>query len=93
MNSLQMQNSFLYKIGIPPNLAWGYLGVLIFMIGDGVEQGWISPYLVDNGFNVQQTATLLTVYGITVAIGAWFSGVLVEMVGPRKAMALSLIHI
>ncbi|MFD1413118.1 MFS transporter [Oceanobacillus jeddahense] len=92
MNELEKQNEgFLYKIGIPPNLAWGFLGVLIFMIGDGIEQGWISPYLVDNGFTVQQAASLLTVYGITVAIAAWFSGVLVDMLGPKQTMTLGLI--
>ncbi len=91
MNSLNQQNNFLYKIGIPPNLAWGYLGVLIFMLGDGIEQGWISPYLVENGFTVQQAASLLTVYGITVAIAAWFSGVLVDMLGAKQTMTIGLI--
>ncbi|MBE9912427.1 MFS transporter [Paenibacillus donghaensis] len=91
MNSLQSRNNLLYKIGLPPTLAWGFLGVLIFMLGDGVEQGWLSPFLVDNGFSVQQAASLLTVYGITVTIASWFSGVLVDMIGPKKTMALGLI--
>ncbi len=29
------------KIGLPRNLLWGYIGLTIFMIGDGVEQAWI----------------------------------------------------
>lgn len=91
MSNLSKQNGFLYKIGIPPNLAWGFLGVFIFMLGDGIEQGWLSPYLVENGFTVQQAASLLTVYGITVAIAAWFSGVLVDMLGPRQTMTLGLV--
>lgn len=91
MSFLESRNNFLYKMGIPPNLAWGYLGVLIFMLGDGIEQGWLSPYLVENGFTVQQAAWLLTTYGVTVAIAAWFSGVLVDMLGPKKTMTIGLI--
>ncbi|MGE7776234.1 MFS transporter [Chitinophaga sp. NPDC101104] len=79
------------KAGIPSQLIWGYLGVMIFMMGDGIEQGWLSPYLVDHGMTVQQSATLFTVYGITIAISAWFSGVLAEGYGVRRTMALGLL--
>ncbi len=81
----------LEKAGIPRQLVWGYLGVMIFMMGDGIEQGWLSPYLVDHGMSVQQSATLFTVYGITIAISAWFSGVLAEGYGVRRTMALGLL--
>ncbi|WP_126246456.1 MFS transporter [Chitinophaga rhizosphaerae] len=79
------------KAGIPSQLIWGYLGVMIFMMGDGIEQGWLSPYLVDHGMTVQQSATLFTVYGITIAVSAWFSGVLAEGYGVRRTMALGLL--
>ncbi len=91
MSSMNNNKNILYKVGIPPTLAWGYLGVLIFMLGDGIEQGWLSPFLVDNGFTVQEAASLLSVYGVTVAIAAWFSGVLVDMFGPKRTMTLGLI--
>ena len=78
----------LTKIGMPPTLLWGYIGVLIFMMGDGLELAWISPYLHENGLSVQQTAILTTCYGVTIAIGSWLSGVLVEIIGPRKVMLL-----
>lgn len=91
MGDLAKNGSFLDKIGIPSNLAWGYLGVLIFMMGDGLELAWISPYLVDQGLTVQQAALLTTSYGVTIAIAAWFSGVLVETIGPRKTMLMGLI--
>ncbi|CDQ38892.1 MULTISPECIES: MFS transporter [Virgibacillus] len=83
--------TFLDKIGIPANLAWGYFGVLIFMMGDGLELAWISPYLVDQGLSVQQAAFLTTSYGVTIAIAAWLSGVLVEAFGPRKTMTAGLV--
>ena len=79
------------KLGIPGNLTWGYLGILIFMMGDGVEQGWLSPYLIEHGMSMEQSASLFTVYGITIAISSWFSGVLAESYGPRKSMAMGLL--
>ncbi|WP_077328706.1 MFS transporter [Virgibacillus siamensis] len=91
MTNLAHGGSFLDKIGIPSHLAWGYLGVLIFMMGDGLELAWISPYLVDQGLSVQQAAFLTTAYGVTIAIAAWFSGVLVEAIGPRKTMLMGLV--
>ncbi len=74
------------KLGFPPSLLWGYVGVLIFMMGDGLEAAWISPYLIDHGLTLQQAAYVTTGYGVTIAIASWFSGVLVEMFGPRKVM-------
>src|SRR5690625_3378366 len=84
-------NSLLDKVGIPHTLGWGYLGVLIFMMGDGLELGWLSDYLVGHGLSVQQSAALYTVYGITIAISSWFSGVLSEGLGIRRTMLLGLI--
>ena len=46
-------NTVFDKLGLPKHLTWGYLGVLIFMMSDGIEQGWLSPYLVDRGMSVQ----------------------------------------
>ncbi|MED4071644.1 MFS transporter [Priestia endophytica] len=82
---------FLDKIGIPRKIAWGYLGILIFMMGDGLEIGWLSPYLLDHGMTVQQSASLFTAYGVTVAIASWLSGVLVEAYGPKKTMLMGLL--
>ncbi|MEO6001473.1 MAG: MFS transporter [Chitinophagaceae bacterium] len=84
-------NSWLDKTGIPRHLAWGYLGILIFMMGDGVEQGWLSPYLLERGMSIQQSAFLFTMYGVTIAISSWFSGVLAEGFGPKKTMLMGLL--
>ena len=83
--------SLVGKAGIPRQLAWGYLGILIFMMGDGMEQGWLSPYLLEHGMTIQQSATLFTVYGITIAISSWFSGVLSEGYGVKKTMLAGLV--
>ena len=81
-----VSRSFLDRIGIPHALLWGFVGVLLFMIGDGVESGYLSPFLVHRGISEQGVALLLTVYGITVAISAWGSGALSDLWGPRRVM-------
>lgn len=78
-------------MGIPSSLLSGYLGILLFMMGDGMEQGWLSPYLIERGMSMQQTATLFTAYGVTIAIASWFSGVLAESLTPKKTMLLGLL--
>lgn len=79
------------KIGLPKHLSWGYLGILIFMIGDGLEQGWLSPYVQDNGLTMEQAAMLFTVYGITIAISSFLSGVMADTYGVRKTMTIGLL--
>lgn len=79
------------KAGIPPSLLTGYIGILIFMMGDGMETGWLSPYLLERGMTIQQNATLYTAYGITIAIASWFSGVLAESFTPKKTMLVGLL--
>jgi polyol permease family len=82
--------SLISRFGIPPSLFWGFVGVLLFMIGDGIELGYLQTYMVDHGFNKTQPATLLAIYGIAVAIASWFSGALSEIISPRKVMGLGL---
>ncbi|MER6051173.1 MFS transporter [Streptomyces sp. NPDC001793] len=74
------------RLGIPPTLAWGYLGLLLFMTGDGVESGYLSPYLIDRGIPEPRVALLFTVYGIAAGIAAWLSGVLSDLWGSRRVM-------
>lgn len=74
------------RLGIPPRLGWAYAGLLVFMIGDGVEAGYLSPYLLDRGFSGGQVALVFTVYGVAVSIAAWLSGALSDLWGPRRVM-------
>ena len=87
----KVKTDFFEKAGIPRQLVWGYVGILIFMMGDGMEQGWLSPYLIDHGMTMQQSATLFSAYGIIIAISSWFSGVLAEAYGIKKTMFAGLI--
>ncbi|RFU60122.1 MFS transporter [Bacillus sp. V59.32b] len=77
--------------GLPAPLIWGYVATLLFMVGDGLEHGWLSPYLIEQGLTVQQSATLFTAYGAVLAIASYFSGVLTEAWGPRKVMLAGMV--
>ena len=78
-------------LGMPRKIVWGYIGILVFMMGDGLEIGWLSPYLQHNGFNSHEVSWLFSCYGITVAIASWFSGVLAEALGGKRTMFIGLI--
>lgn len=91
MKKAEMNTSIFDKIGLPKQLVWGYLGILIFMIGDGLEQGWLSPYVQENGLTMGQSAMLFTVYGITIAISSFLSGVMADTYGVRRTMTIGLL--
>ena len=78
----------LNKTGLPKALSWGFLGVLIFMMGDGIEQTWLSKYITEQGFN---SAELFAVYGLAVGISAWLSGVIAETFGVKRTMLAGFI--
>lgn len=78
------------RLGMPRPLAWGYVGLLVFMIGDGVEAGYLSPYLLTQGFSGGSVALVFTVYGVAASIAAWFSGALSDLWGPRRVMWIGL---
>ncbi|HGY9634394.1 TPA: cytochrome C biogenesis protein CcdA, partial [Pseudomonas putida] len=72
--------------GLPSTLLLGYLGVGLFMTGDGIEQAFLSRYVVDIGFSAEQASLLFVVYGLAVAIASWLSGVLAEVWHPKRLM-------
>ncbi len=88
---MKKETTITNQLGIPQPLLSGYLGIMLFMMGDGMEQGWLSPYLIEKGMSMQQTASLFTAYGVTIAIASWFSGVLAETLTPKKTMLIGLI--
>ncbi|MFC9427561.1 MFS transporter [Streptomyces sp. NPDC056987] len=79
------------RLGLPRPLLWGFVGLLLFMIGDGVESGYIAPYLRDHGADTAtRAAVVITVYGAVVTAGSWLSGALSDVWGPRRVMMLGL---
>jgi len=87
----QARLSFVERIGMHPEMAIGYLGLLLFMVGDGVEAGFLSPYLMELHFTARQVAIVFTAYGISAAIASWLSGALSDIFGPRKVMWAGLL--
>lgn len=78
-------------LGLPLTLIWGYIAVAIFMTGDGIEQAFLSKYIVSLGFEAHQASAVLTLYGLIVAVASWLSGILAEIFSPRKIMAFAFI--
>ena len=77
------------RLGIPRALIWGFIGLAIFMIGDGVETNILEPFLSsEHGFTVSRAGLLVMLYGIAVAIAAFFAAALSDLWGPRRVMAL-----
>ncbi|MDI3422518.1 MFS transporter [Streptomyces luteolus] len=78
------------RIGIPKPLIWGYVGLLFFMIGDGVETSYLSKYFgSDLGFSETGAGAIITVYGVTAAIASFLgAGLLSDRWGPRRVMAV-----
>ncbi|MDN7351182.1 MFS transporter [Acetobacter senegalensis] len=86
----QEPQNLIDRIGIPRPLLWGFVGLLLFMIGDGVEAGYLAPFLESQGQSSTRVALLFTVYGVAVSISSWLSGPLSDMWGPKKVMWVGL---
>lgn len=83
--------ALLDRLGMPRPLVWGFVGLLLFMVGDGVESGYIAPFLASNGAgNETHAAVIITAYGLIVTLGSWLAGALSDIWGPRKVMLLGL---
>lgn len=77
--------------GIPAPLALGFLGLLLFMTGDGVETGFLATFLAEHGAgSAVHAGYIITAYGLTVMLSSWLTGPLSEAWGPWKVMAAGL---
>ncbi|MBE1493940.1 polyol permease family [Amycolatopsis lexingtonensis] len=79
-------SGFWARQGIVPNLRWGFAALTLFMVGDGIESGFLSPFLDERGFGSGQVSLLWGVYGLVVAVAAWLAGALAETFGPKRVM-------
>ena len=80
------------RLGFPHALRWGFLGVLVFMTGNGVESNFVSPHIA-NAFGggddmINLAATIITMYSLAVLVGSYLAGALSDLWGPRRVMAL-----
>lgn len=83
---------FLDRIGIPSVLKWGFLGVLVFMTGLGVESNFVTPHLVATLHRGEGTiSVIIAMYSLAVAIASYLSGALSDLWGPKKVMLLGFV--
>ena len=85
------RRSVLEHLSIPRELVWGYVGLLLFMMGDGVESGYLAHFLHGEGVSQGKIALMFTVYGALAAIAARYSGALSDVWGPRLVMWIGLL--
>ena len=89
-----VHETFLDRLGIPHALRWGFLGVLVFMTGNGVETNFVSPHMAkvfgggDEMINL--AATVITFYSLASLIGSYLAGALSDLWGPRRVMLLGV---
>ncbi|MDI3089990.1 MFS transporter [Priestia megaterium] len=77
--------------GMPKSLIWGFVAIVIFMTGDGIEQAFLSKQIVEMGFTPAQSASVFTIYGIAVAVASWLAALFADIWGPRRTMLAGLI--
>jgi polyol permease family len=86
-----MNNISKQWLGLPLNLAWGYIAIAFFMTGDGFELAFLSRYITELGFTPAQASIAFTVYGFSAALAAWVSGVVAEIYTPQKTMRVGFL--
>jgi polyol permease family len=77
-------------LGMPLALLGGYIAIVFCMTGDGIEQAFLSKYVVTLGFTAGDSALIFTVYGATAALASWLSGVLADVFTPRRVMLVGV---
>jgi len=90
LSPVSTRPTILERLNVPPQLAWGYLGLLLFMIGDGIEAGYLAPFLNGIGVSQGKIALMFTLYGLAAAVAARMSGALADTVGARVVMWLGV---
>lgn len=90
-----VQETRLDRLGIPHALRWGFLGVLVFMTGNGVETNFVSPHMAEvfggGDAMINLAATVIAFYSLAALVGSYLAGALSDLWGPRRVMLLGVI--
>lgn len=88
------RETFLDRLGIPHVLRWGFLGVLVFMTGNGIESNFVSTHIATTfgggDDKIDLAAKIIAAYSAAVLVGSYLAGALSDLIGPRRVMALGL---
>ncbi|MGB7756621.1 MAG: MFS transporter [Salinisphaera sp.] len=76
------------RMGMPHSIRWGFLGVLIFMTGNGTASNFIAPHMQHalSGSGADLVPTIIAMYSLAVLIASYLSGALADLFGPRRVM-------
>ncbi|WIE65721.1 RbtT/DalT/CsbX family MFS transporter [Curtobacterium sp. MCLR17_036] len=87
------RQGLLARLGIPHPLRWGFLGVLVFMTGDGIESNFIAPHIAGTlgSGGSDSAAMVIGLYGVAVLVASYAAGVLSELWGPRRVMTVGAV--
>lgn len=92
MSTTTPRETFLDRIGIPHSLRWGFLGVLVFMTGNGTESNFISPHIEALLGSPEDTvAAIIAAYGVAVLVGSYLAGALADLWGPRRVATMGVV--
>lgn len=78
-------------LGMPVSLFWGYIAIAFFMTGDGLEQNFLSKFIVNLNFPESKASLIFTAYGLAAAVSSWLSGTLAETFGAKNIMVLGAV--
>ena len=91
MRGQAVNETFLDRIGIPHVLRWGFVGLLVFMTGNGTESNFISPHIETVLGSPEATvATIISLYGVSVLVGSYLAGAFADLWGPRRVMTMGV---
>ncbi len=80
------------RLGIPYVLRWGFLGVLLFMTGTGVESNFLAPHLESVLDSTASTVSVIVAfYSGAVLVASYLSGALADLWGPRRVMLMGFV--
>lgn len=76
------------RMGMPHSIRWGFLGVLVFMTGNGTASNFIAPHMKHalGGAGADIVPTIIAMYSLAVLIASYLSGALADLFGPRRVM-------
>lgn len=76
------------RMGMPHSIRWGFLGVLVFMTGNGTASNFIAPHMKHalGGSGADIVPTIIAMYSLAVLIASYLSGALADLFGPRRVM-------
>ena len=79
-------NKLSNQLGISPALFWGFVGVIFFALGTGIEVNWFSMYLEQLNYPVGYISFVFSFYGFAIFLGSYLTSFIVDRYGSYLVM-------